>query len=92
MTFQTPDPAKTPCLALAMYCARRGGIAPAVMSAANEAAVALFLAGKIGYNDIYDRVAAAVERMPSLAEPTLEDILAADAEARRLAGQAIFSL
>ena len=92
MTFQTPDPAKTPCLALAMYCARRGGIAPAVMSAANEAAVALFLAGKIGYNDIYDRVAAAVERMPSLAEPTMEDILAADAEARRLAGQAIFSL
>ena len=84
MTFQAPDPEKTPCLALAMDCARRGGIAPAVMSAANEAAVALFLAGKIGYNDIYDRVAAAVERAPALTDPALDDILAADAEARRL--------
>ena len=84
MTFEPPDLAKTPCLALAMDCARQGGIAPAVMSAANEAAVALFLAGKIGYNDIYDRVADAVARMPDMPDPTLDDILAADAQARRL--------
>ena len=84
MTFQAPDLEKTPCLGLAMDCARRGGLAPAVMSAANEAAVALFLAGKIGYNDIYDRVADAVARMPGKAEPTLDDILEADAQARRL--------
>ena len=84
MTFEAPDPEKTPCLALAMDCARRGGVAPAVMSAANEAAVALFLAGKIGYNDIYDRVAAAVERAGEIPDPALDDILAADAEARRL--------
>ncbi len=86
MTFQQPDLEKVPCLALAMDCARRGGLAPAVMSAANEAAVALFLAGKIGYNDIYDRVAATVERIPNRADPALDDILAADEEARRLAG------
>ena len=87
MTFEAPDLAKTPCLGLAMDCARRGGTAPAVMSAANEAAVAQFLAGKIGYNDIYDQVADAVARMPFVAEPSLDDILAADAEARRLAAE-----
>ncbi len=86
MTFEAPDLAKTPCLALAMDCARWGGLAPAVMSAANERAVALFLAGQIGYNDIYDRVAEAVERVPNVAEPTLDDILAADEQARRLVG------
>ena len=58
--------------------------APVAMSAANEAAVALFLAGRIGFNDIYDRVAAAVERTAFIAEPTLDDVLAADGEARRL--------
>ena len=84
MTFESPDLQKTPCLGLAMDCARRGGTAPAAMSAANEAAVALFLAGKIGFNDIYDRVADAVERTAFIAEPTLDDILAADGEARRL--------
>ena len=84
MTFEAPDLEKTPCLALAMDCARRGGTAPAVMSAANERAVALFLAGRIGYNDIYDRVADAAARVPFIAAPTLDDILAVDAEARRL--------
>ena len=82
MTFQAPDMEKVPCLALAIDCARAGGIAPAVMSAANEQAVAMFLAGEIGYNDIYDRVAKAVARFPTVAEPSLEDILAADRQAR----------
>ncbi len=85
MTFEAPDMEKVPCLALAMDCARRGGLAPAVMSAANEQAVAMFLRGQIGYNDIYDRVADAVSRVPNIPDPTLDDILAADAEARRLA-------
>ena len=87
LTFQAPDLEKTPCLALAMDCARRGGVAPAVMSAANEEAVALFLAGRIGYNDIYDRVVEAVARVPGVADPTLDDILAADGEARRLVAE-----
>ena len=89
MTFEAPDMEKTPCLALAIDCARRGGTAPAVMSAANEAAVALFLGGKIGYNDIYDRVADAVERVAFLPSPSLGDILAADGEARHLVNAAI---
>ncbi|MCD7846345.1 MAG: 1-deoxy-D-xylulose-5-phosphate reductoisomerase [Oscillospiraceae bacterium] len=83
MTFEAPNLENTPCLALAMDCARQGGLAPAVMSAANEAAVGLFLRGEIGYNEIYDRVAAAVQAGPVMAEPTLEDILAADEQARR---------
>ena len=89
MTFEAPDLEKTPCLGLAMDCARRGGTAPAVMSAANEAAVALFLGHRLGYNEIYDHVAEAVEKIPFTARPTLEDILAADGAARRfIAGKA----
>ena len=84
MTFEAPDLEKTPCLALAMDCARLGGLAPAVMSAANEAAVALFLRHQLGYNEIYDRVAEAVQRVPNVPDPSLDDILAADGEARRL--------
>lgn len=87
LTFEKPDPEKTPCLFLAMDCARRGGIAPAVLSAANEAAVALFLAGRIGYQEIYERVARTVEQFPPQADPDLEEILAADARARALAAE-----
>ena len=84
MTFEAPDMDKVPCLALAMDCARRGGIAPAVMSAANEQAVAMFLGGRIGYNDIYDRVADTVARFQTVKNPSLDDILQADREARVL--------
>lgn len=81
-TFETPDFEKTPCLGLAIACARRGGNAPAVMSAANEAAVGLFLGHRIGYNDIYDRVEAAVRRIDYVEKPSLTDILEADKAAR----------
>lgn len=80
--FLKPDLEKLPCLALAMDCARRGGTAPAVLSAANEAAVALFLTRRLGYNEIYDCVAAALGSIDFIAEPSLEDILEADAAAR----------
>ena len=82
--FMKPDFEKMPCLALAIDCARRGGNAAAVMSAANEAAVGLFLAGKLGYNDIYESVADTLGRIGFIAEPSLEDILASDHEARTL--------
>ena len=77
-----PDFEKLPCLALAVDCAKRGGTAPTVLSAANEAAVALFLSRRLGYNEIYDCVAAALGSIDFIAEPSLEDILAADAAAR----------
>ena len=58
LTFEEPDLEKTPCLALAMACARTGGTAPCVMSAANEVAVHMFLRGEIGYNRILDEIIA----------------------------------
>lgn len=82
MTFEAPDPGKTPCLALAMDCARRGGAAPCVMSAANEAAVALFLGGRIGFNKICDLAEGAVASLGGHAADTLSDILDADSAAR----------
>ena len=82
MTFEAPDYEKTPCLKLAMDCAREGGTAPCVMSAANEAAVALVLQHRLGYNQIYDSVLAAVESIEIVRKPDLEAILAADEAAR----------
>ena len=84
MHFEDPDLEKLPCLRLAMECARARGTAPCVMSAANETAVGAFLGHRIGYNDIYRLVASAVERAEFIAQPTLEEILASDAEAREL--------
>ena len=82
--FMKPDLERMPCLALAMDCARRGGNAPAVMSAANEMAVGMFLSGKLGYNEIYESVEYALGRIGFIAEPSLEDILSSDGEARTL--------
>lgn len=83
LRFIKPDFEKLPCLALAIACAKRGGSAPAVLSAANEAAVSLFLSGVIGYNSIYDCVAEAVESISFIKAPSLEEIIDADSAARR---------
>lgn len=82
LSFEAPDYEKTPCLKLAMDCARLGGTAPCVMSAANEVAVGLFLRHQLGYNRIYDAAASAVEKVGVVKNPDLETILAADAAAR----------
>ena len=82
LNFYAPDFEKLPCLALAIQCARNGGTDAAVMNAANEVAVHLFLDHKIGYNDIYDSVAAAVQAVPRAEHPDLDTILEADREAR----------
>ncbi len=82
LTFCHPDYEKFPCLALARDCAERGGTACPAMNGANEEAVALFLADKIGFYDIYRLVAQAVEQVPFIQDPTLEEILEADRLAR----------
>ena len=82
LSFEAPDFEKTPCLKLAMDCARIGGTAPCVMSAANEVAVGMFLRHQLGYNRIYDAAAWAVEKVGVVKDPDLESILAADAAAR----------
>ncbi len=88
LTFVAPDMETFPCLRLARDCAKRGGNACAAMNGANEEAVAMFLRDEIGFYDIYDRVAAAVEAVPFIQEPTLDQILETD----RLARQAVKNL
>ncbi len=82
LTFVEPDMENFPCLALARKCASMGGTACATMNGANEEAVALFLADKIGFYDIYELVSKAVDEVPNVMEPTLDDILEADRLAR----------
>ena len=83
LTFSAPDMEAFPCLALARACAKAGGTACPVMNGANEAAVALFLQDQIGFYDIYDRVSMAVDQVPFIQEPSLEQILEADRLARK---------
>lgn len=82
LTFAAPDMEAFPCLALARRCAKQGGTACPAMNGANEEAVALYLADKIGFYDIYDLVSKAVNAVPFIANPTLEEILEADRLAR----------
>ena len=82
LSFAEPDLENFPCLRLAMDCARRGGTAPCVMSAANEVAVHKFLRHELGYNRIYDAAAEAVEQVGVVPAADLDTILAADEAAR----------
>lgn len=88
LTFCKPDMENFPCLALAYECAKKGGTACPAMNGANEEAVAMFLRNEIGFYDIYHLVSQAVEAVPFLKNPTLEEILEAD----RLARAAVKSL
>lgn len=83
LTFEAPDLAAFRCLQLALDTARIRGTACAVMNAANEAAVSLFLEEKIFYNEIYECAAGALDRIKNIEEPTIDDIRNADKEARR---------
>ena len=82
LTFQAPDPEAFPCLALALEAARTGGTATAILNGANEAAVGLFLDRRIGFMDIARQVALAMERVPAVQSPDLEQIFQADQAAR----------
>ncbi len=82
LSFCKPDTQAFPCLALARECAQKGGTACPVMNGANEEAVALYLQDKIGFYDIYRLVKLAVDTVPFIQEPTLEEILEADRLAR----------
>ena len=87
LSFCEPDLEAFPCLALARECAKAGGTACPVMNGANEAAVALFLEDKIGFYDIYDLVRGAVDAVPYVEKPTLEQILESDRLARKYVAQ-----
>ncbi len=82
LTFSAPDLEAFPCLQLARDCAKLGGTACPVMNGANEEAVAMYLRDEIGFYDIYRLVKKAVDTVPFLPSPTLEEILEADRQAR----------
>ena len=82
LTFKHPDTETFPLLALAYRAIGEGGLMPAVLSAANEAAVSLFLDGKIRFCEIAERVAAAMDGFTNKPDFTVEDVFSADRDAR----------
>lgn len=77
LTFARPDMEAFPMLPLALRAVSEGGVRPAALNAANEAAVALFLAGKIKFTEIFSLVTGAVDAAPIVKEAMLDDILRA---------------
>jgi len=91
LTFEAADEVRFPCLALARAALAAGGSAPAVLNAANEVAVAAFLAGRLSFPGIPAVVAEALDREQRTvaAVRELADVLAADARGRELAAAAL---
>ena len=83
LDFQPPDRSTFRCLDLAYEAGRRGGTAPAALSAANEVVVEAFLEGRITWIQIAEMVESAVNRFTPSHPRDLDDVLAADAEGRR---------
>lgn len=80
MTFEKPDPEVFRGLKLALKAAEIGGSMPTVFNAANELAVARFLDKKIGFLDIYETIEKAMDAHKTIADPTVEEILASEKE------------
>jgi 1-deoxy-D-xylulose-5-phosphate reductoisomerase len=83
LTFEAPDYQRFPCLKLAFDVLAQGGMLPAVLNAANESAVAAFLAGHVGYHAIAASIEYALANAMSGEPSSLDDLIAADAQARR---------
>lgn len=94
LTFKEPDRQKYPCMELAYAAGRAGGCMPAILNAANEEAVASFLALKIGFLDIARIIAKVCDRLSdeNKQNPSLEDIINADRLARDAALKATLEL
>ncbi len=82
LTFLPPDRQKFPCLEYAYEAGKKGGTLPAVMNAANEEAIKLFLKGKINFAEIAIKIKTVMDKHINKENPALEDILAADKWAR----------
>ena len=89
MNFTAPDFERFPCLSLAYQALRAAGTAPAVLNAANEVAVAAFLDKQISFLSIPRVIGAVLDALPVNAVGSLDDVLDADAAARRVAQQQI---
>ena len=84
-TFEKPDTERFPCLRLAFEASHRGGTYPVVLSAADEVAVDRFLKGQIRFTDIPKIISRALDKHRGVSRPDLDEILAADAWARKAA-------
>jgi 1-deoxy-D-xylulose-5-phosphate reductoisomerase len=82
LTFASVDHLKYPCLELAYQCGRDGGTYPTVLNAANEEAVAQFLASKLRFTQIAELIDAALQAHSVRPRPSLEEVIEADAWAR----------
>ena len=89
LEFTRPDLVRFPCLRIGREVARTGGSAPVILNAANELAVAGFLAGSLRFDQIPAIIAATLEEQPVSSMATLEEVLAADAAARDTAARHI---
>lgn len=87
LTFARPDPERYPALSLAYRAAEQGGTMPAVMNAANEVAVGLFLDRRIGFLDIVRTIREVMAGHEPVQDPTLDQVLDADSRARETAAQ-----
>jgi len=83
LRFEQPDLETFACLRIALEAGRAGGTAPCVLNAADEVAVAAFLAGKIGFSSIATAIERVLAAMPAVQPTHFDDLFAADAEARR---------
>lgn len=91
LTFRSADPHRFPALGLAQRVMAAGGTAGAVFNAANEAAVAAFLERRVPFGRIVGLVSSALDALPPRPVARLEDVLDADAAARRFVGDAVGS-
>jgi len=82
LNFEAVDLKRFPCLRIAREAAVKGGTYPAVLCAADEVAIELFLMKKIGFPGITNLVARTIECHNGVSQPSLDDIIAADAWAR----------
>jgi 1-deoxy-D-xylulose-5-phosphate reductoisomerase len=82
LAFAPPDFGTFPCLRLAIEAGKTGGTFPAVLCAADEVAVELFLSRRIKFTDIASLIEWTLEKHQPIARPSIEEILAADAWAR----------
>ena len=89
LTFEAPDREKFPLLDMAFDAIHRGGNVPCALNAANEIAVAAFLADRIGFMQMPEVVAEAVSRNRFIASPTYDDYVATNAEIRKIAEELI---
>jgi 1-deoxy-D-xylulose-5-phosphate reductoisomerase len=87
LSFEAPDLKKFPALTLARAALQEGGGAPTILNAANEVAVARFLAGEIGFLDITATVERVLEAIDPVAPRTIDEVLALDGEARGMAAR-----